>query len=72
MAIDVKEVVKQADFCLDLMTRLNKEIKADRTDDRYAYGIWYHTRKQGDIIRLRRELNKLNKMLYPWGSDDNG
>lgn len=67
MAIDVKEVVKQADFCLDLMTRLNKEIKADRTDDKYAHGIWYHTRKQNDIIRLRRELNKLNKMLYPYG-----
>lgn len=66
MAIDIKEVVKQADFCLDLMTRLNKEIKADRTDTKYAVPVLYHTRKQNDIIRLRRELNKLNKMLYPY------
>lgn len=69
MAIDTKKVIKQADFCRDLMQRLNAEIKADKTDDNY-YGIWNHTRKQNDIIRLRRELNRLHKMLNPWGGQD--
>lgn len=72
MAIDTKKVIKQADFCLELMQRLNAEIKADKTDDKYAYGygFWYHTRKQNDIIRLRRELNRLHKMLNPWGGQN--
>ena len=70
MAIDTKRVIKQADFCLDLMQRLNVEIKADKTDDKFAHGIWYHTRKQNDIIRLRRELLVLGRILNPWGGPD--
>lgn len=72
MAIDAKKTIKQADFCLEIMQRLNAEIKADKTDDKFAYSIRYHTRKQNDIIRLRRELNRLHKMLNPWGGQDDG
>lgn len=70
MAIDTKKIIKQADFCLELMQRLNAEIKADQSGNKYADCIWYHTRKQNDIIRLRRELNRLHKMLNPWGGQD--
>lgn len=51
------ESKKQAAFCLDLMKRLYDDIKD--SDD-------YHTRKQADITRLRRELLKLSELLDPW------
>lgn len=69
MAINVKLVKAQAGFCMDLMKRLCDDIEADTCDAPTYYNIWYHTRKQGDIIRLRRELNKLHKMLNPYGDD---
>lgn len=34
MAIDTKKAIKQADFCLELMQRLNVEIEADKTDNK--------------------------------------
>lgn len=69
MAINVKMAKAQADFCLDLAKRLRDDIYADTCNVPSNYNIWYHTRKQGDIIRLRRELNKLNKLLNPYGDD---
>ena len=68
MPIDMKAVKKQSGFCLELMQRINAEIKEDENGG--FYGIWYRTRKQNDIIRLRRELNHLNKMLNPFGGQD--
>ena len=67
MGIDIKKVKEQADFCLDLMNRLYSDIKEDTQSNKLYETVWYHTRKQADIIRLRRELNKLNKLLEPWG-----
>lgn len=64
--LDIKKIQKQAEFCLDLMQRLHKEIKAD-VDEHAWSGMYNHTQKQNDIIRLRRELNKLNKLLDLWG-----
>ena len=66
MAIDVKKVKEQSAFCLDLMERLNSEIGQDVSKSS-LYGIFNHTQNQSDIIRLRRELNALNKMLFPYG-----
>lgn len=31
------------------------------------WGIRNHSQISNDIIRLRRELNTLNKLLNPWG-----
>ncbi len=67
MVIDIKKVKEQADFCLNLMNRLYSDIKEDTCTNKPYETVWYHTRKQADIIRLRRELNKLNKLLVPWG-----
>ena len=65
MPIDVKKTKAQSDFCLELMKRLHDSINEDTCDAPKYTNIWYHTRKQNDIIRLRRELNKLHKMLNP-------
>ena len=66
MALDIKKINAQSDFCLELMKRLNAELKKD-VDEHAWSGMNYHTQKQADIIRLRRELNKLTKLLDPWG-----
>ena len=71
MSLDIKNIRKQSDFCLDLMQRLNEEVKKD-VDEHAWMGVHNHTQKQADIIRLRRELNKLQKMLNPWGEYYNG
>ena len=68
MTLDIKNIKKQTDFCLNLMERLRADIWNDECDPSIdCYGIRYHKRKQNDIIRLRRELNRLNKLLDPWG-----
>ena len=60
MTIDKKEVIKDIQFCKDLMDRLLKDAKkyeeASLYDDK-------HTVLQADIIRLRRELNEVRKKL---------
>ena len=71
MALDIKKINAQSDFCLELMKRLNAELKSD-VDEHAWMGMYNHTQKQADIIRLRRELNKLQKMLNPWGEYYNG
>lgn len=52
---------KQSAFCLDLMERINKDIKK-RENASYPDK---HTVIQDDIKRLRRELLELSKM-YEW------
>ena len=60
MTIDKKDVVKDIQFCKDLMDRILKDAKkyekASLYDDK-------HTVLQADIIRLRRELNEVRKKL---------
>lgn len=65
---DMKAIGNQSQFCLELMTRLNKEIK-DSGEGSWS-GMENHIRKQDDIKRLRRELMTLAKMLNPWGEQD--
>ena len=65
MALDIKKINAQSDFCLELMKRLNAELKND-VDELAWSGMKNHTQKQTDIIRLRRELNRLNKLLNYW------
>lgn len=61
---DFNSIRQQAQFCTDLMLRLNAEIKKSKE------GLWSgmenHIRKQDDIKRIRRELMELSKMLNPW------
>ena len=71
MTLDIKNIKKQSEFCLDLMQRLDSELKKD-VDEHAWMGLYNHTQKQADIIRLRRELNKLQKLLNPWGEYYNG
>ena len=57
-------IKSQSHFCLDLMLRLDKEIQiADRGD---VSAMELHSRKQKDIMRIRRELLELSKMLGEW------
>ena len=67
MMTDFKEVKKQSEFCLKLMEMLNSEIQG--SGDGYYSGMQYHTRKQDDIKRIRREMMKLANMLDPWKGD---
>ena len=63
--INIKAVEKQTAFCEELMTRLASDIRRDKAKDDY-YGIYTYTQKKADIVRLRRELNVLNAMIYPY------
>ena len=60
MTVDKKDVVKDIQFCKDLMDRILKDAKkyekASLYDDK-------HTVLQADIIRLRRELNEVRRKL---------
>lgn len=61
----IKDIQKQSEFCADLMNRLNENIQSGT----WEYGhLKNHTHTQAEsyIIRLRRELNDLRKMLYPY------
>ena len=60
MSADKKQIVKDIQFCKELMDRLIKDVKNYET-----YGLYNnkHTVLQGDIIRLRRELNDVRKKL---------
>ena len=60
MSVDKKQIVKDIQFCKDLMDRLVKD--AEKYEEA---GSWCdkHTVLQADIIRLRRELNEVRKKL---------
>lgn len=56
----MKNIVEQKNLCKVLMDSLYDDIKNFKPDRVWNDG---HTVIQSDIIRLRRELNKLNKMF---------
>ena len=58
-----KEATSQIKFCKDLMDRLKKDFDSNIDEKSSWWGIKNHTQMQNDIIRLRRELNVLNKLL---------
>lgn len=63
-----KEVRKQAVFCKDLMDRLLKSVdeNLDKPTTYWSYSsISNCNQMSNDIVRLRRELNTLNKLLSP-------
>lgn len=67
MADNRKQVKEQMKFCKELMLRLEKSVAQNVDTDSSWWGIRNHSQMQNDIVRLRRELNTLNKLLYPWG-----
>lgn len=56
----------QVKFCKELMDRLKKSFDENINEDSSWYGIKNHSQMRDDIIRLRRELNSLNKLLNPY------
>ena len=60
---DLNDIKSQCKFCTELMLRLNKEI--EKSNVNYCHMKDY-TRKQKDIMRIRRELMELSNMLGEW------
>ena len=60
MNVDKKQIVKDIQFCKELMDRLLKDAKKYEKSGLYDDK---HTVLQADIIRLRRELNEVRKKL---------
>ena len=58
----VEAVKKQSEFCVDLMNRLNEEIR-DAEVNGWTGQFNRYTAMENDIVRLRRELQELRKML---------
>ena len=56
-------IKKQSGFCGELMRRIILDIQNESYEYDYLNN---YTRIQSDIVRLRRELNALNKMLEPY------
>ncbi len=61
-----KEAKEQIKFCKELMNRLAKSIDDNIDEDSSWWGIRNRSQISNDIVRLRRELNTLNKLLYPY------
>ena len=57
-----EDIQKQSYFCLTLMQALNEDIQGAKCQ-RYCFPMEKHTQKKNDVIRLRRELNKLRELL---------
>lgn len=57
-----EEIQDQSAFCATLMNRLNEDIFHAKKEN-YCFPIEQHTQKKADVIRLRRELNKLRELL---------
>lgn len=60
---DLYDIKSQCKFCTELMLRLNKEIEESSVN--YCH-VKDYTRKQKDIMRIRRELMELSNMLGEW------
>jgi len=60
MTVDKKQIVKDIQFCKELMDRLVEDAKKYEEET-----FWQdkHTVLQADIIRLRRELNEVRKKI---------
>lgn len=61
-----KQVKKQVTFCKELMDRLVKSVEDNIDEESSWWGIRNHSQMSNDIIRLRRELNTLNKLMNPY------
>ena len=66
MADKRKQVKEQIKFCKELMSRLVDSIDENIDIDSSWQAIHNHSQISNDIIRLRRELNTLNKLMYPY------
>ena len=68
MADKTKQIKEQIKFCKELMLRLDNAVAENIDAESLGWGgIRNHTQIINDSIRLRRELNALNKLLNPWG-----
>lgn len=54
--VNNEQVREDAKFCLELMKRLEKSIRAKTYRYDKVYSVDGHTQIEADIIRLRREL----------------
>ena len=61
-----KQIKEQVKFCSELMKRLELSVGENVGIDSSWSGVHNHSQISNDVIRLRRELNKLNKLLYPY------
>lgn len=61
-----KQAKEQMKFCKELMNRLVKSIDENIDENSSWYGVRNHSQISNDIVRLRRELNVLNKLMYPY------
>lgn len=59
----IKEAQADLRFCQELMNRLVND--SELLSEEYG-SINGHTIIENDIVRLRRELNKARKKLYPY------
>ena len=66
MSDERKQAKEQTKFCKELMDRLTKLVEDNIKEDSSWWGIRNHSQISNDIVRLRRELNTLNKMMYPY------
>lgn len=66
MADNRKQAKEQIKFCKELMDRLVKSISDNIDEDSSWWGIRNRSQISNDIVRLRRELNSLNKLMYPY------
>lgn len=61
-----KQVKAQAEFCKELMERLYESIKENIDFESSWCGIRNHSQISNDVVRMRRELNSLNKLMNPY------
>ena len=61
-----KQIKEQVKFCSELMKRLELSVGENVDFDLSWSGVHNHSQISNDVIRLRRELNTLNKLLYPY------
>lgn len=59
MSATKKEIIKDLQYCKESLNRIIKHTE-NYYDDEFAS---HHTTIQSDIIKLRRELNEINKKL---------
>ena len=61
-----KQIKEQVKFCSELMKRLELSVGENADIDSSWSCVHNHSQISNDVIRLRRELNTLNKLLYPY------
>ena len=59
-----KQIKEQVKFCSELMKRFELSVGENVDIDLSWSGVHNHSQISNDVIRLRRELNTLNKLLY--------